>query len=207
MHETTRRGRRSLRERAARARTPGCMHRQALRVKLAVDDVPRPCSSPPRPWRRRGARPAQEARVCQSSLRKDRPDFMLEPAGAMPQTSTAGRTPRKDRGDARSLCGRTAPPARRGNSRSWRKCRSRQALTNIEQARGRWRPRTAASRLEYNQPEGTHGRGGAEGADRRPSLRGAPAAARRQKKTRRVRERLHGAELVVQAVSFESEML
>ncbi|CAK0891129.1 unnamed protein product [Prorocentrum cordatum] len=61
------------------------------------------------------------------------PDFMLEPAGAMPQTSTAGRTPRKDRGDARSLCGRTAPPARRGNSRSWRKCRSRQALTNIEQ--------------------------------------------------------------------------
>ncbi|CAK0891130.1 unnamed protein product [Prorocentrum cordatum] len=69
MHETTRRGRRSLRERAARARTPGCMHRQALRVKLAVDDVPRPCSSPPRPWRRRGARPAQEARVCQSSLR------------------------------------------------------------------------------------------------------------------------------------------
>ncbi|CAK0891131.1 unnamed protein product [Prorocentrum cordatum] len=163
MHETTRRGRRSLRERAARARTPGCMHRQALRVKkgtapsrlghqrvylkgcvcacLSLLGTSGPLlgqAVPCQACRRRRAAPVQlsppplaEAGGAAGTggACLPEPDFMLEPAGAMPQTSTAGRTPRKDRGDARSLCGRTAPPARRGNSRSWRKCRSRQVAT------------------------------------------------------------------------------
>ncbi|CAK0891121.1 unnamed protein product [Prorocentrum cordatum] len=47
MHETTRRGRRSLRERAARARTPGCMHRQALRACRRRRAAPVQLSPPP----------------------------------------------------------------------------------------------------------------------------------------------------------------